>query len=313
MSCQGPDGLKVICKLPDLTNVFVLLSQSVLDIAKSGVIEDPVYLDAFMVLSRLAKRIANRLRNLSKNLIKHRDHLVDIIKQKATDKERPMLIQKVTNVMQDLRQEMGKLAPKLQNIKATSRIDSNNASVQNAIRLHVNKEASLMVQNRAESSLVKDVVSTDTTDDAVPYRGEIPNEEEYLERLNGVDAQTSELMAIKDMFKALHTIALVDTSLMKLEQDISDFLTEILLLFQEEIVELKMLIRMCQASVTTTQKDKDKKMLNALKHVREYFNLTEDDEADAPMDDDTITVECEPFVRTWRDITNSMLDKSPEM
>ena len=55
MSCQGPDGLKVICKLPDLVNVFTLLGQSVKDIEKSGVLKTKANKDAFHVLFKLSR------------------------------------------------------------------------------------------------------------------------------------------------------------------------------------------------------------------------------------------------------------------
>lgn len=296
MACQGPDGLKVICKLPDLVNVFVLLSQSVLDIEKSGVLKTQENKEAFHVLYKLTRKIAKKLNALSETLNKYRNYLVEMIKSKATDKERPLLLQKVTGILQDLRQEMGKLAPKLSQLKSGARDASNRKSVDQAINLIVNKEAQLEDVGRAEDSL---------------YRSSrIPNREEMLEPQTGLDASTNALVDVRNWFKFFHTIAQVDTGLMKLEQDIGDFLTEILLLFQEEIVELKMLIRLCQSSVTSTDKDKDRKMLAALNHVRRYMGADEeDDDEDEEEELAIIDTECEPMIRTWKEITNQLFEE----
>ena len=304
MSCQGPDGLKVICKLPDLVNVFTLLGQSVKDIEKSGVLKTRANKEAFHVLFKLSRKIAKKLNDLSVALNQYRDVLVQLIKEKAKDRERPMLLQKVTTVLQDLRQEMGKLAPKLSQVKKGARDVGNRQAMQNTLNLYINKEAALEDTARAESGVA---TLTGTDVDTAGYRGVIPTPEDLLRPATGLDATTGALSDIRGLFKYFHEIARVDSSLMKLEQDIGDFLTEILLLFQEEIVELKMLIRLCQSSISSSEKDKDKKMANALNHVRKFMGQDEDDD-DEDEEIPIIETDCTPTVRTWREITNGLFE-----
>ena len=312
MSCQGPDGLKVICRLPDLVNVFVLLAQSVSDIEKSGLFDDyPGYAEAFHVLYRLAKRIASRLNALSVRLNKYREYLVQLISAKADEKTRPILLQKVTTVMQDLRQEMAKIAPKLQQAKKQSREIGNMQAVTRTRRLITAKEAQLEPDDtRAENSLLSPPSEIDSVVSSVveetTYRSSQKTDEELMEPQQEMDKATVSLFDIQELFKKFHIIARVDPSMMKLEQDIGDFLTEILMLFQEEIVELKMLIRMCQSSITSSEKDKDRKMLKALEAVREHIG----GETDEDVEDVTIEqAECVPTSRDWKSITNSLMDQ----
>lgn len=284
MACQGPDGLKVICRLPELVNVFVLLAQSVSDIEKSGVFKDELeYQQGFHVLYRLAWNIANRLNKLSVKLNKYRDFLVKMIHEKATEKERPILLQKVTTIMQDLRTEMAKLAPKIKADKAVARETDNNNSVLRTLRSIDANKASLAVE-RAEDPLYR---NTPTPDDLLEPQQQLD------------EATTISLADIKNLFTHFHVIARADASLVKLEQEISDFLTEILLLFQEEIVELKMLIRMCQSSITSREKDKDRRVLNALNAVKKFMG--EDEEFEIQQ------TQCTGTSKSWRTITNEFM------
>ena len=315
MSCQGPDGLKVICRLPDLVNVFVLLAQSVSDIEKSGLFDEyPGYAEAFHVLYRLAKRIAARLNALSVRLNKYRDYLVQLITEKADEKTRPILLQKVTTVMQDLRQEMAKIAPKLSQAKQQSRDVGNMQAVQRTRRLITAKEAQLEPDDaRAEKSLVGSQSDTSTVVSNISivshsesrYRS-TRTDEEMMEPQQEMDKASMSLTDIQEMFRNFHIIARVDPSMMKLEQDIGDFLTEILMLFQEEIVELKMLIRMCQSSITGSEKDKDRKMLKALERVREHLGGETEEDADEIAIEQT---DCVPTSRDWKTITNHLMDQ----
>lgn len=318
MSCQGPDGLKVICRLPDLVNVFVLLAQSVSDIEKSGLFDDyPGYSEAFHVLYRLAKRIAGRLNALSVRLNKYRDYLVQLINQKADEKTRPVLLQKVTTVMQDLRQEMAKIAPKLSQAKQQSRDVGNMQAVQRTRRLITAKEAQLEPDDsRAETGLLGVQPDSDATsvvsqtssivsENEAKYRS-TQTDEEMMEPQQEMDKASMSLKDIQEMFRHFHIIARVDPSMMKLEQDIGDFLTEILMLFQEEIVELKMLIRMCQSSITSSEKDKDRKMLKALERVREHLGGETEEDAEEIAIEQT---DCTPTTRDWKSITNSLMDQ----
>ncbi len=290
MSCQGPDGLKVICRLPELVNVFVLLAQSVSDIEKTAIFNDnPEYQEGFHVLYRLARQIGAKLNDLSIRLNKYRDYLVELINKKATDKTRPLLLQKVTTIMQDLRQEMAKLAPKLKTEKSAAREDGNIESVARTQRALRAKRAELVV-TRAEDPLYRSSSDKGPTDD------------DLLEPQSELDkATTISLVDIKNLFSHFHVIARADTSLMKLEQEISDFLTEILLLFQEEIVELKMLIRMCQASITGSEQDKDKRVLSALNAVKKFMGEGDEEQFDIQQ------TECTATTKSWRTISNEFM------
>ena len=218
----------------------------------------------------------------------HRDTLIQLMRKKSGEKERPMLLQQVTTVLQNLRQEMGKLAPQLKREKVAARRKDIEEAAQNVRTRIISKEATLQVE-RAEKALYRN--------------SRVPSLEAIMEPSLAIDRDAGVLSEIQDAFKFFHSIARVDSTLTKLEQDISDYLTEILLLFQEEIVELKMLIRMCQASITTTEKDKDVKMLNALNHIRKTFGTEEDDgEIEVSKPD------CTPTNRTWKLISNTLLE-----
>ena len=293
MSCQGPDGLKVICRLPDLVNVFELLAQSVREIETSGFFADNhKYVEGFHVLYRLAKRIAKRLNNLSERLNKYRDYLLVLINDEATVKTGSGLMQKVTTVLQELRQEMSKLAPKLHSAKSAAREVSNVQSV-TQIRNTEAKEAELNLEaTRAEEPL---------------YRQVGPSDNDLLEPQKKLDMASLNLKELQRLFQRFHIIARVDPSMMKLKQDIGDFLTEILLLFQEEIVELEMLIRLCQQPVTASEKDKDRKMLEALVAVKKYMDVAENDDHES-TEIQVEQADCVPTIQNSKAITNALLD-----
>jgi hypothetical protein len=302
MSCQGPDGLKVICRLPELVNVFVLLSESVLEIEKSNIFADnPEYQEGFHVLYRLAHTIAKKLNDLSAKLNKYRDYLVKLINQKATEKTRPLLLQKVTTIMQDLRQEMSKLAPKLRSEKRDARDVGNKQAVANTRRLLEAQRASTIVDARAETPLYRNAVPTD--EDLLEPQTELDKMLEVGGK--GSHGTAISLADIKELFAHFHVIARAETSLVKLEQEISDFLTEILLLFQEEIVELKMLIRMCQSSMTGSDQDKDKRVLSALNAVKKF--MREEPEEDFEIQQMDCSEKSSSYSKSWRIISNGFM------
>lgn len=292
MSCQGPDGLKVICRLPELVNVFLLLANNISEIEKSNIFADnPEYEDSFHVMYTLAKRISAKMNDLSIKLNKYRTYLIELIDQKATNKTRPLLLQKVTQVLKDLRQEMGRFVPKSKADKQRGRQISNQTAVQNILNAQKLREANLMDTGRSENPMYRNSMTP----------------EELRKPANDLDEVSEDhITQIRELFQNLHTIGRAEPSLTKLEQDISDFLTEILLLFQEEIVELKMLIRMCQSSMSGSEKDKDTRVLNALKAVRTKIGV------DVPEDNfDAQQAECGTGAQSWYQITLELMNKDP--
>lgn len=292
MSCQGPDGLKVICRLPELVNVFLLLAHNIHEIEKSNIFADnPEYAAAFHVMHTLAKRIGAKMNDLSIKLNKYRTALIELIDQKATNKTRPLLLQKVTQVLKDLRQEMSRFVPKSKADKKRGRQISNQTAVQNIVNAQKLREANLMDAGRSEDPMYRNSMTVD----------------ELRKPANELDeVSETHIDAIRELFKNLHTIGRAEPSLTKLEQDISDFLTEILLLFQEEIVELKMLIRMCQSSMSGGEKDKDTRVLNALNAVRKKIGNGE------PTDDfEPQQAECGTGALSWYQITLELMSNDP--
>lgn len=325
MSCQGPDGLKVICRLPDLVNVFSLLAQSVSDIEKSGMFDDhPGYAKAFHVLHRLAKQIASQLNKLSVRMNKYRDYLVQLISQKADEKTRPILLQQVTTVMQSLRQEMAKITPQLRLEKEQARHASNTQAVQRTQDLITAKKAQLFADQRAELGLNAASPTGADSDDALSsvvselsltsrcatatYRS-ATTADEMMEPQQEMDKASVSLSDIQELFRSFQIIALADPSITKLEQEIGDFLTEILILFQEEIVELKMLIRMCHSTITSSEKDKDEKMLMALERVRAHLGSETNEELGDIVIQQT---ECASTNKDWKSITIALMN-SPKL
>lgn len=292
MACQGPDGLKVICRLPELVNVFLLLANNIHEIEKSNIFADnPEYEDSFHVMYTLAKRIGAKMNDLSIKLNKYRTYLIELIDQKATNKTRPLLLQKVTQVLKDLRQEMSRFVPKSKAEKQRGRQISNQTAVQNILSAQKLREAQLMDTGRSENPMYRNSMTP----------------EELRKPANDLDEMSEDhIKQIRELFQNLHTIGRAEPSLTKLEQDISDFLTEILLLFQEEIVELKMLIRMCQSSMSGSEKDKDTRVLNALNAVRTKIG------ADVPEDNfEAQQVECGTGAQSWYQITLELMNKDP--
>ena len=292
MSCQGPDGLKVICRLPELVNVFLLLANNIHEIEKSNVFGDnPEYIEAFHVMHTLAKRISAKMNNLSIRLNKYRTYLIELIDQKATNKTRPLLLQKVTQVLKDLRQEMSRFVPKSKIEKRRGRQISNQTAVQNILNAQKLREANLTDTSRSEDAI---------------YRSSMTAEElrDPADKLD--EASEDHIQSIRELFQNLHIIGRAEPSLTKLEQDISDFLTEILLLFQEEIVELKMLIRMCQSSMGGSEKDKDIRVLNALNAVRAKIGSEVPDDNFEPQQTD-----CDTSGLSWYQITLELMNKDP--
>ena len=292
MACQGPDGLKVICRLPDLVNVFKLLAKNIYEIESSPVFdnEDPEYRENFHVLYTLANRIGAKLNALSIKLNKYRSYLIELIGRESSNKTRPLLLQKVTSVLKDLRQEMSRFVPAAQNDKKKGRQRANQEALQKIEMAQKMREAQLEsdAASRAEDALYRNAADL-----------RLPSKE--LD-----DLTVSGIEDIRILFKHLHVLGRAETSLMRLEQDISDFLTEILLLFQEEIVELKMLIRMCQSSTTAgSDKDKDKRVLNALKAVKQHLA------PDSALDQfETQQIQCDGDSRSWYSITMEFMSES---
>ena len=86
-----------------------------------------------------------------------------------------------------------------------------------------------------------------------------------------IDDQRKTLDIITRCLSQLNKVARVDDRIATIQQKINTWVIDLSVLIREEIIELKMLLRLAQISMTSKGQTKDADMYSALTAMREYF------------------------------------------